>query len=106
MNLMPILTAVQYASEYRDYVWTLKEDIMVIVVFLAIELSIFAIAGVFCLVVHLLKKSNDFGDEDEMGIRKSMSGIDPNIGAGFGTDLSSGSLNCMKSFHYQEITKR
>lgn len=100
-----LLFLLQEPSFYDDRAMTVKESLKLLVVILALELSVLAVLAILNFMARILSRSNDFGDDDDMGIKKGMSGDFTNAGAGLGTDLSSGSLNCMKKFKYTDITR-
>ncbi|MBP5492128.1 MAG: hypothetical protein J6Y08_04725 [Clostridiales bacterium] len=68
-------------------------------------LCVLAVTLIMRFIVKALTKSNDYGDDDLLGMRK---GLDEtkNIGSELGSDLGVGSSNAMKRFGCTEVTKK
>ncbi|MBR5418211.1 MAG: hypothetical protein IK109_09335 [Clostridiales bacterium] len=80
-------------------------DLRSFAVIITMVLCVLALAVVILVVAMILEKKNDYGDEDEMHMRKSK-GFSASINAQMYSDLASGSINCMKHFKYEEVSKR
>ena len=100
--ILRLLKPVSYSSAYYS---SMAEDVFLITLILVIALCILSVAGILLFTVHRLSKSNDYGDEDTMGLRKGFA-EEKNIGSSMGTELSLGSAYCMKNFRYDEVTKK
>lgn len=81
-------------------------DVKEFALILTLALCLLAFAVVLFVVTRILEKKNDYGDEDEMNMRAGDDAMPSTIQARIGTDLASGSINCMKHFRYEDITKR
>ncbi len=81
------------------------QDVSDFAVAMTVMLCILAVSIVLIVVVHILSKKNDFGDEDFEEIRKNTGGKAEYAGSDLGAEISSGSLICMKNFHYEEVNK-
>ncbi len=72
--------------------------------FALIFLCIIVFCCVTLLFIHIVTKSNDFGDEDTSGMRKGGSST-RNIGAEFGSDIAVNSSLSMKHFTVKDVSK-
>ena len=81
-------------------------DVRAFAILLTMAFCLLAIAIVIYIVARILEKKNDFGDEDEMKMRKSIHADASTINARMYVDIASGSTNCMKNFHCNEVGKR
>ena len=68
-------------------------------------LCLLAISAIILLFTRLLEKSNDYGDEDTLGLRKGDE-ESKNIGSSLGEDLAVGSLHSMKNFRADEVSRK
>ena len=66
---------------------------------------VYALAVVMLVVAKILEKKNDYGDEDEMQMRNDKSSYN-SINAKVYSELASGSINCMKNFRYEDVSRR
>ncbi|MBO4747756.1 MAG: hypothetical protein J5607_06870 [Clostridiales bacterium] len=80
-------------------------DVRMFAVIITLILCVLALAVVMLVVAKILEKKNDYGDEDELHMRKA-GGFSGSVDARMSVDIASGSVNCMKRFHYEEVTKR
>jgi hypothetical protein len=80
-------------------------DLRVFAVIITLALCILALAVVMLAVAKILEKKNDYGDEDEMQMRNDKSSYN-SINAKVYSELASGSINCMKHFRYEDVSKR
>ena len=80
-------------------------DVRKFAIIITMLLCVLALAVVMLVVAKILEKKNDYGDEDEMHMRKSRASS-VSVNARVYSDLASGSINCMKRFTYNEVTKR
>ena len=81
------------------------QDLRVFAVIITLTLCILALAVVMLVVAKILEKKNDYGDEDEMQMRNDKSSYN-SINAKVYSELASGSINCMKHFRYEDVSKR
>ena len=109
-TLLLTFMCLDVSDEIADkwHAWALEDslrDVRGIAGIITMLLCILSLAVVMLVVAKILEKKNDYGDEDEMHMRrdKSSSG---SVNAKVISDLASGSINCMKNFHYQDISKR
>ena len=72
---------------------------------ITLTLCVLALAVVMLVVAKILEKKNDYGDEDELHMRKDKS-FSSSVNAKVYSDIASGSINCMKHFRYDEVSKR
>lgn len=69
-----------------------------------IALCVIVISCVILLFVHIVTKSNDFGDEDTTGLHKGSEST-RHIGAEFGSDIAVNSSLSMKHFSVKDVSK-
>ena len=81
------------------------QDLRVFAVIITLALCILALAVVMLAVAKILEKKNDYGDEDEMQMRNDKSSYN-SINAKVYSELASGSINCMKNFRYEDVSRR
>ena len=81
------------------------QDLRVFAVIITLTLCILALAVVMLVVAKILEKKNDYGDEDEMQMRNDKSSYN-SINAKVYSELASGSINCMKNFRYEDVSRR
>ena len=87
----------------RD-MWLSDVRTFAFIILLALCLLTFAV--ILLVVTVMIEKKNDYGDEDEMKMRKGTRGIAGSVNAIVHMDISTGSVNCMKHFQYRDVTKR
>ena len=80
-------------------------DLRAFAVIITLTLCILALAVVMLVVAKILEKKNDYGDEDEMQMRNDKSSYN-SINAKVYSELASGSINCMKNFRYEDVSRR
>ena len=80
-------------------------DIRVFAVIITLVLCVLSLAVAMLVVARILEKKNDYGDEDEMHMQRSQA-FPGSLDARMSADLASGSVNCMKHFQYQDVSKR
>lgn len=80
-------------------------EVRAFAVIITLILCVLALAVVMLVVAKILEKKNDYGDEDEMHMRKSRASSG-SINAQVYSDIASGSINCMKHFKYEEVSRR
>ncbi|MBR6254490.1 MAG: hypothetical protein IKR22_03550 [Clostridiales bacterium] len=80
-------------------------DLRVFAAIITMTLCVLALAVVMLVVARILEKKNDYGDEDEMQMRNDKSSYN-SINAKVYSELASGSINCMKHFRYEDVSKR
>ena len=80
-------------------------DLKRFAVIITMALCVLALAVVMLVVAKILEKKNDYGDEDEMHMRRDKSSSS-SVNARVYSDLASGSINCMKHFTYQDVSRR
>lgn len=79
-------------------------DVKTFAVIITMLLCVLALAVVMLVVAKILEKKNDYGDEDEMHMRKSRASS-ASLDARVYSDLASGSINCMKHFKYKDVSR-
>ena len=100
-------TDVDWGDRLRDGLRDMwLEDVRVYAVCIMMALCILTFAVIFLVVTVIIEKKNDYGDEDEMKMRKGTRGFAESVNARVHMDISTGSINCMKRFQYRDITKR
>ena len=70
-----------------------------------IALCFLIVGAIILLFTHLLEKSNDYGDDDMLGLRKGDS-ESKTIGSSLGEDLAVGALHSMKNFRADEVSRK
>ena len=73
-------------------------------VIIVMALCVLALAVVMLVVAKILEKKNDYGDEDELHMRRDKS-FSASINAKVYSDIASGSINCMKHFKYEDVSR-
>ena len=81
------------------------QDLRTFAIFITLVLCVLALAVAMLVVAIILEKKNDYGDEDELHMRKAEA-FAGSVDARMSTDIASGAVNCMKHFQYQDVSKR
>lgn len=84
---------------------TVAEDVRAFALLAILSLCLLSIGAIILLFTRLLEKSNDYGDEDTLGLRKG-DADSKNIGSSLGEDLAVGSLHSMKNFRADEVSRK
>jgi hypothetical protein len=79
-------------------------DVRSFAIIITMLLCVLALAVVMLVVAKILEKKNDYGDEDEMHMRRSKASS-ASINARVYSDIASGSINCMKNFKYEDVSR-
>ena len=89
---------------HRDLLKDSLFDVKAFAVIITIILCVLALAVVMLVVAKILEMKNDYGDEDEMHMRKSRASS-ASLDAKVYSDLASGSVNCMQHFKYKDVSR-
>ncbi|MBO4687079.1 MAG: hypothetical protein J5636_01065 [Clostridiales bacterium] len=94
-------------SNYAEYTENgeYTENVRILAFITIFALCLLAIGAIILLFTRLLEKSNDYGDEDTLGLR-SGDELSKNIGSSLGSDLAVGSLHSMKNFRVDEVSRK
>ncbi|MBR5976097.1 MAG: hypothetical protein IK020_13095 [Clostridiales bacterium] len=90
-----------FVALYSDY----TTDVRILALMSTLILCLLAVGAIILLFTHLLEKSNDYGDEDTLGLRGGDE-LSKNIGSSLGEDLAVGSLHSMKNFRADEVSRK
>lgn len=87
------------------YVPSAQNPIYFLSFFYLLALCVLVFCGVALIFIRLLNRSNDFGDEDIQKLRKGSASVN-DIGSELGSDMSVGSMFCIKHFQVNDVTKK
>ena len=99
--MRPFVALYTEYADNMDYV----SDVRLLALVTILALCLLAIGAIILLFTRLLAKSNDYGDEDTLGLR-SGDELSKNIGSSLGSDLAVGSLHSMKNFRVDEVSRK
>ena len=99
--MRPLVALYTEYADNMDYVG----DVRLLALITILALCLLAVGAIILLFTRLLEKSNDYGDEDTLGLR-SGDELSKNIGSSLGSDLAVGSLHSMKNFRVDEVSRK